>query len=105
MRRYLINLLKALRGIDPFQHEFDRMKEDYNRVAEQVAQLEIVFDSVKKMTDKSIKDVESYQRLVENLRKRLSEKEELIESMKQDYQQRANAYKTEIALLKADGNR
>ena len=53
----------------------------------------------KKQTEKAISDVNSYQRLVENLRKRLSEKDALIDSMKEDYQQRINNYKTEIAEL------
>ena len=95
MQRYLTNLFTALRGVNPFQRELDRVKEDYNRMAEQVAQLEGVFDSIKKMTAKTIGDVNSYQRLVENLRERLSEKDELIESMKKDFQQRLQASGTE----------
>ena len=104
MRRYFANLMTALRGINPFQSELDRVKEEYNHVAEQVAQLEKVFNSVKKQTEKAISDVNSYQRLVENLRKRLSEKDALIDSMKEDYQQRINNYKTEIAELQNRAN-
>ena len=54
MRRYFANLLTALRGINPFELELQRVRNDYNRVAEQVAQLEKVFDSVKKQTEKAM---------------------------------------------------
>lgn len=86
MRQYFTNLMTALRGYNPFELELQRVRDDYNRVAEQVAQLEKVFDSVKKQTEKAISDVNRYQRLVENLRKRLSEKDTLIAEL----QNRAN---------------
>jgi chromosome segregation ATPase len=104
MRQYFTNLMTALRGHNPFELELQRVRDDYNRVVEQVAQLEKVFGSVKKQTEKAICDVNSYQRLVENLRKRLSEKDALIDSMKEDYQQRINNYKTEIAELQNRAN-
>ena len=96
MRRYLLNLLTALRGINPFERELEQVKKDYERVAEQVAQLQSVYATVKKRTTGAVSQIRGLQKLVENLRSRLSEKDELIERMKQDFQQRVNAYNAKI---------
>ena len=96
MRRYLSNLMTALRGINPFERELDRVRQDYNRVAEQVAQLQNVYGAVKEKTTGAIGQVRSYQKLVENLRERLNEKDVLIDRMKKDFQQRIKAYNTKI---------
>ncbi len=96
MRQYLHNLMTALRGINPFEVELDRVRQDYKRVAEQVAQLESVYGAVKDKTVRSVNQVRSLQQLVENLRGRLKEKDTLIERIKAEYQQRIKDYNIKI---------
>lgn len=104
MRQYLHNLLTALRGVNPFELELKRIREDYNRVAEQVTQLQSVYGAVKERTAGAIRQVSSLQRLVENLRERITEKDTLIERMKADYQERIKAYTTKIDELQNRAN-
>lgn len=104
MRQYFANLMTALRGINPFEEELDRVRQDYNRVAEQVAQLQSVYYAVKDKTAKTVKQNKSLQRLVENLRTRISEKDTLIERMKAEYQQRLKAYNVKIDELQNGAN-
>ncbi|MBR6339966.1 MAG: hypothetical protein IKR63_07560 [Alloprevotella sp.] len=92
MRQYFTNLMTALCGVNPFEAELERVRQDYNRVAEQVAQLQSVYDSVKKMTTTTAKQNKSLQRLVENLRTRISEKDTLIEQMKVEYKKLVKKY-------------
>lgn len=104
MRQYFANLMTALRGINPFEEELDRVRQDYNRVAEQVTQLQSVYCAVKDKTAKTVKQNKSLQRLVENLRTRISEKDTLIERMKAEYQQRLKAYNVKIDELQNGSN-
>lgn len=104
MRRYLKNLMTALRGHNPFEEELGRVKEDYKRVAAQVAQLQSVYDAVKEKTASTINQTRRLQNLVENLRKHLQEKDTLVERMKADYQQRIKDYNKKIDELQRAAN-
>lgn len=104
MRQYFANLMTALRGVNPFELELKRIRDDYNRVTDQVAQLQSVYGTVKDKTAKTVKQNKSLQRLVENLRTRIKEKDTLIERMKAEYQQRLKAYNVKIDELQNGAN-
>lgn len=96
--------MTALRGVNPFELELKRIRDDYNRVTDQVAQLQSVYGTVKDKTAKTVKQNKSLQRLVENLRTRIKEKDTLIERMKAEYQQRLKAYNVKIDELQNGAN-
>ncbi len=96
MRRYLINLLQALRGINPFELELKRVQEDYKRVADKVEQLQSVYAAVKEKTSGAVNQIRNLQALVENQRSRLSEKDVLIRRMRREFNERVMAYNAKI---------
>ncbi len=93
---YLKNLLIAFFGINPFQLELEQVKEDYKKTETRVARLDECYESLKKKMLSTHKKIGDYQRIIENLRQRIAEKDELLNRMKDEYQQRINKYNTKI---------
>lgn len=88
IRRYFKNLFTALVGNNPYQMEQDRLREEYEKTVDKVRQLDELYWVFKEKQAEADKQMASYQVLVENLRQRLAEKDELIDQIKKDYQQR-----------------
>ena len=95
MKRYLKNLLTALFGNNPFQMELAKAREDYEKTAARVEKLDKLYTKVQGQMG-------SYQNLVENLRKHLIEKDELLKRTKKEYQERIEQYNKIISELKTE---
>lgn len=125
MKQYLRNLCLALCGNNPYQMELTDVREKYEKAAERVESLqELYFKGVElydavsrhvagleKLVADGKEQEKNLQRLVENLRGRVSEKDgvlaqqgkefrERMERMKADYQKRIEQYTEEIDRLK-----
>lgn len=127
MKQYFKNLMTAFCGRNPFQEELDGVKKDYAKCSGNVESLKGSILSLsremerdeKRMVElagrlsESEKNAASLQRLVENLRARVAEKDaELdrqgkdyasrIDRMKSDYQKRINEYNIAVDELKKE---
>ena len=111
MRRYLFNLWLALTGSDPYRKELDDALYKYEKTAERASGLQELYMQSLENNEKKDTEAKSLQRLVENLRGRLAEKNselerqgeifrERMERMKADYQKRIEQYTEEIDRLK-----
>lgn len=89
MGAYFKNIAIALLGRNPYQLELDRVREEYEKTAEQVRLLDELYGKVQK-------NLSDYEQLIENLRKRIIEKDQLMASMKRDFQERLSAYNEKI---------
>lgn len=96
MKRYFRNLFMALLGSDPFRRELDEVTGKYRKTAERVCQLNEAYYRVLDRLAEIDKTEAGYQALIENLRRRIAEKDLLLERTKQDYQKRIEAYVSEI---------
>ena len=102
MKFYLKNLVCALLGRNPFQKEMDALNDNYQKALQVVTVLADkteALDAKLKETEASIK---SYQLLTENLRQRVSEKDDEICRMKEFYGKRINEHKVKISELHDD---
>ena len=97
MKRYFKNLFIALCGNNPYQMELDRVREEYEKTAEKVAQLEDLYWISKETKVDIDKRMASYQTLVENLRQRLKEKDEQIAQLKLSRQRLVNEHQKQVA--------
>lgn len=97
MKRYFKNLFIALCGNNPYQMELDRVREEYEKTAEKVAQLEDLYWTFKELKVDVDKQMASYQTLVENLRQRLKEKDEQIAQLKLSRQRLVNEHQKQVA--------
>lgn len=130
MKRYFKNLCLALTGEDPFHAELDEARKQLEKAAENMRSLQsqlfaaldrwdgcrTKLDEANKVLEAATetaacKQLESMQRLVENLRERIKEKDaemeavgrefhDRMEQMKADYQQRIDEYNEEIDKLR-----
>lgn len=78
---YIRNLMIALFGSNPYQMELEEVKTKYEKTAARVQQLEELRFAFEARMDSTEKMVATYQTLVENLRRRIAEKDELIHQM------------------------
>lgn len=92
MKHYLKNLLTALCGNNPYQMELDKVREEYSKTAGRVKELDELYGKVSQQ-------LEGCQRLIENLRGRIAEKDELLRRTKKEYQQRIEKYNKVIGEL------
>ena len=106
-KKYFEKLILAQLGKDPFRCELDSLRNSYEKASEKIASLndlyfEVVdkYDAIKKLVADKDAQVESLQGLVENLRQRIAEKDELMRRLKSDYQARIEEYTKEIDSLK-----
>ncbi len=81
LRRYLRNLFRALLGRNPFRAELAELREQYEKVAENVATLTDLYYKSQELLDEARGQAANEQRLVENLRRRIEEKDEEIQRM------------------------
>jgi chromosome segregation ATPase len=128
MKQYLRNLCLALCGNNPYQVELADVRGKYEKAAERVTGLqELYFKGVElydavsrhvaeleKLVADGKEQEKSLQRLIENLRERMAEKDDVLaqqgkefrermERMKADYQRRIDEYTAEIDRLKGEG--
>ena len=78
---YIKNLMTALFGENPYQKELEEVRQHYEKTAARVEQLEELRFKFEERMDDTEKMVATYQTLVENLRRRLREKDDLIRQM------------------------
>jgi chromosome segregation ATPase len=127
MKQYLRNLCLALCGNNPYQMELADVRGKYEKTAERVTGLqELYFKGVElydavsrhvaeleKLVADGKEQEKGLQRLIENLRERVAEKDgvlaqqgkefrERMERMKADYQRRIDEYTAEIDRLKGE---
>lgn len=107
MRHYFENLWLALIGCNPYERELDDMRGKYEKTAERVSGLQELYfktleinEQIGKQVDKLEKRAKGDVKLIENLRKRIKEKDALIDRMKKDYQKHIELYTKEIDKLK-----
>ena len=101
MKRYLKNLIAAIRGCSPYRLELDEKNCQLEKASENVRWLTDRYYETLGRWDDAEKRSESLQKLVENLRERISEKDELYTRMKKDYQGRIESYNAKIDELHA----
>lgn len=127
VKQYLRNLCLALCGNNPYQMELADVRGKYEKTAERVTGLqELYFKGVElydavsrhvaeleKLVADGKEQEKGLQRLIENLRERVAEKDgvlaqqgkefrERMERMKADYQRRIDEYTAEIDRLKGE---
>ena len=78
---YIKNLMTALLGDNPYRKELEEIRGRYEKTAVRVAQLEEIRFRLEEQMDGTEKQLASYQSLIENLRERVREKDELIHKM------------------------
>ena len=102
IRNYLRNLWLALTGNNPYQVELDEVREEYRKTASNVKKLEDFYYKALEKWDKADGQIKDYQTLVENLRKRVAEKDALIAEMDKDYRKRVAEKDALIAEMDMD---
>ena len=137
MKQYIYNVWLALKGSNPFQQELDHVKERYEKATENFRTLQEMYykalennealskqrDTIEEqnvrllqMSKDATNQKQSLQKLVENLRERVSDKDcelkqqgkeyrEQVERMKTDYQQRIERYNQQIDRLSNHGKK
>lgn len=98
MKRYFRNLAIALFNGDPYKKELEDLSDKYEKTAQRVNMLEKLRADLE---DKFVKDVSGLKRLVDVFRQHLQEKDELLERMKKEYQQRIVKYNAKIEELES----
>ena len=99
-----MNLMTALCGSDPYQKELAEVRERYEKTSERVRQLDdMYYQALRKWEEASMKlekdgkALSDYQKLIENLRERVAEKDAMIAEIRMDCRQQAEGYKHRIA--------
>ena len=95
MKRYFRNLFLAIFGNDPFQKELDDLSEKYEKAADHVKSLQDLYYKINEKMEEDAKMLISNQTLIENLRQRVTEKEEELEHQGSDYRERMDRMKAE----------
>lgn len=102
-----MNLWLALSGTDPYRQELDEKDAQLEKAAENARSLSDMYYIAVEKWDAERKQAASLQKLVENLRERLTDKEKELEQqgrdcrdrmerMKADYQQRIDEYNRKV---------
>ncbi len=122
IKRYLKNLVKAFCGRDPYREELEETKKKLEKSAENMTamqdQLYSALDKwneVVKTSEDLSSQVESCEKLIENLRERINEKDEELkqqgndfrermERMKGDYQKRLDEYNKLVDFIRSNKN-
>ena len=81
MKRYFKNLWHALIGRNPFQLELERVREDFKKTEAKVRDLNALYYEVRSKIQNSEHQINDYQVLVENLRRRLADKDDIIKAL------------------------
>lgn len=93
LRRYFVNLLTAISGKNPYRMELDCLRQINDKNTEDVCELKKMYCICVEKLDESVKQIKGLQTLVENLRVRIAEKENLVELVNYDYQKRIREMK------------
>lgn len=107
MKRYIKNLVLAIRGRKPFAEEVADLKEKLEKAGENVRGLNGMYYSALEKWEAAEKRAVSQQQLVENLRERIRDKDaelekqgrafrERLDQTRQDYDKRIATYAQEI---------
>ena len=103
MKYYLRNLLTAICGKNPYQQELDKLKEQMVKAGENVSMLSDAYYGVQEKRVEAerlladyAKQMNSYQTLVDNLRKRVTEKDAMIDEIRKDYQRKVANYEKRV---------
>lgn len=122
IKRYLKNLVKAFCGRDPYREELDETKEKLEKSAENMTAMKgqlysalEKWEQAVKMSEESNSQLESREKLIENLRERINEKDEELkqqgndfrermERMKGDYQKRLDEYNKLVDFIRSNKN-
>ncbi len=110
MKRYIKNLLLAIRGRNPFAEEVADLKEKLEKSGENVRGLNEMYYSALEKWEAAEKRAASQQQLVENLRERIHDKDaeleeqgkafrERLEQTRREYDGRIATYAQEIERL------
>lgn len=102
VKQYLKTLMLALLGRNPFREELDELHEHYQKVADRVSDLNDLYLKSLESFEEVEGKVGDYQKLTENLRQRIAEKDALMERIKKDYQQRIEKYVQEVDRLRGE---
>ena len=102
VKQYLKTLMLALLGRNPFREELDELHEHYQKVADRVSELNDLYLKSLESLEEVEGKVGDYQKLTENLRQRIAEKDALMERIKKDYQQRIEKYVQEVDRLRGE---
>ncbi len=102
VKQYLKTLMLALLGRNPFREELDELHEHYQKVADRVSDLNDLYLKSLESLEEVEGKVGDYQKLTENLRQRIAEKDALMERIKKDYQQRIEKYVQEVDRLRGE---
>lgn len=100
MEEYFRNLWMALRGKNPLRAELEDAKMEYEATVKQVENLEETYKQLVSAMGDCDKKITDYQVLVENLRQRIEEKDQILAQTKKDYQARIKDYNIAIDELK-----
>ena len=76
--KYIKNLIIAILGRNPYLEELDKLREQYNKAAQNVEALQDMYYDAIDRWNESDKQAKLLQALVENLRERIREKDEMI---------------------------
>lgn len=96
MKHYIKNLITALAGCNPYQMELNQVREEYEKTADRVRELDDIYYKLHERLTETNKQVVGYQNLIENLRQRLSEKDALIEQAREDSRKQAEEYRKRV---------
>ena len=102
IKNYLSNVLLAIRGINPFRKEMEGVKKQCEDALNRVKYLDSIYNNVCATIAGAERRIKDYQRLVENLRERINEKDTLMEQIKRDYQKRIADYVALVDELKTN---
>ncbi len=82
LQHYFRNLFRALLGRNPFRDELNELREHYEAVAERVQALTELYYTSAEALGRMEREKADNQLLIENLRKRVDEKDKEIKRMK-----------------------
>lgn len=81
MKRYFKNLWHAFIGKNPFHDELTRVKEEFDVLKSKVSDLSNLYYEASSKIQVSEQQIRDYQQLVENLRRRLADKDDVIKAL------------------------
>lgn len=81
MKRYFKNLWLALIGRNPYQLELERIREDFSQTKAKVRDLNELYYELRSKMLTSENQINDYQVLIENLRRRLVDKDDVIKAL------------------------
>lgn len=81
MKRYFKNLWLALMGRNSYQLELERVRGDFSQTEAKVRDLNELYYELRSKMQTSESQINDYQVLIENLRRRLADKDDVIKAL------------------------